>query len=100
MVVLVGGSHNVTVNVTRVFSTACATKTITLTTTLTHAFGFDIESDGSVGNTQLPGILTTTNLTKLDLLCQPNKVISLPLLSECSHVYHLSLHITLCTNLY
>ena len=64
MVVLLGESENTTVNLTR--DDKCTIKPLPLTTYLNHAFGFDIESDGSVGTLAIPGTVSTT---ADDLLC-------------------------------
>ena len=47
MVVLVGELDNTIVNLTR--DNDCTIKTLSLSTPLSDVFGFDIESDGSVG---------------------------------------------------
>ena len=58
MVVLVWESENTTVNLTR--DDKCIIKTSPLTTFLNDAFGFDIESDGSVGTLAIPGTISAT----------------------------------------
>ena len=60
MVVLIGESENITVNLTRFFNTACTTETFELPTTVTDiisVFGYDIENDGSIGTLAIPGKL-------------------------------------------
>ena len=88
MVVLIGESGNTTVNLTRDDSSLCAMEALPLTMMFSHIFGFDIESDGSVGTLPVPGILTMTNLTEFDPLCKPNDVIQKKpiFLSECKFV--------------
>ena len=58
MVVLVGESKNITVNLTRFFNTACSMETFELPTTdIIYVFGYDIENDGSIGTFAIPGKL-------------------------------------------
>lgn len=97
MVVLVGESDNTTVNLTRVGNplTACGIETLS---SLDDVLGFDIESDGTIGTTQIPGIITTVaSSTEFDTLCQPQKTNTLPLLSECKHVSNNNI-IIICHN--
>ena len=89
MVVLVGESHNTIVNLTRAGTllTVCGIESLITMTSLENVFGFDIESDGTIGTTQVPGIITTVgSSTEFDQLCQPQgvKPNTLPL-SECKH---------------
>ena len=98
MVILVGESHNITVNLTRVGTllTACVLESLPMTTPLIEVFGYDIEFDGSVGTLQVPGISLVTNSTDSYLLCKPNKEKPFLFLSECNPT---NCHDT-CTNLY
>ena len=70
MVVLLGESENTTVNLTR--DDKCTIIILPLTTFLNDAFGFDIESDGSVGTLAIPG--TIISATAGDPLCLPKKI--------------------------
>ena len=58
MVVLIGESENMTVNITR--DDECTTKILQLASTLSDVFGFDIESDGSVSTLAIPGTISVT----------------------------------------
>ena len=56
MVVLVGEVNNITVNVTR--NNPCTTLTVNVTKNCyDKVFGFDIESDGSVGTLAVPSVI-------------------------------------------
>ena len=84
MVVLVGELDNTIVNLTR--DDDCTIKTLSLSTPLSDVFGFDIESDGSVGTLPISGIITPVK-TSDDPLCQlSNSVQTLHVLGEyCSY---------------
>ena len=59
MIVLVSAFHNTTVNLIREGSCISSTSTVDVTTILSsnicEVFGFDIESDGSIGTIAVPG---------------------------------------------
>ena len=75
MVVLVGDIHNTTVNLTREGS--CGSETVNLTATnISVVFGFDIESDGSIGTLALPGNLRS------DVISCSNGTTEMPMLSK------------------
>ena len=98
MVVLVGGLDNttVTVNLTRDGSSACVIEALPSTMTFSHIIGFDIESDGSVGTLQVPGIITMTNSAEFASLCQPNEVTRqkpFSFLSEYNHIICHKMHV-------
>ena len=100
IVILVGESHNTTLNLTRIgtLPTACGSESFSMTASLKDVFGFDIESDGTIGTTQVPGIITSVaSSTEFDTLCQPKETNPLPLLSECKHVSNNNIIIT-CHN--
>ena len=97
MVILVGESDNTTVNLTRsgTLLTACKVEHLPITMSLVKVFGYDIESDGSVGTQQVPGSSSVTSLSDSYLQCQSDEAKSFPFLSEC---YHINCHNT-CINL-
>ena len=101
IVILVGELHNTTLNLTRIgdLLTACGSESLPMTASVKDVFGFDIESDGTIGTTQVPGIITSVaSSTEFDTLCQPKETNPLPLLSECKHVSNNYIIIITCHN--
>ena len=66
MVVLVGQSHNVTVNLTR--EGLCAIRTINITYHPQSITGYDVESNGTVGTLAIIGELSNDTL-----MCFPSE---------------------------
>lgn len=76
MVVLSGEFENITINLTR--NNPCTTISVTLNAAqqlycnLAEVFGYDIESDGSVGSLPLPGTISI-NVSQ-SLTCTPIEI--------------------------
>ena len=60
--VLVGEFNNITVNITIDTMGACVVLESVLNETLHKFFGFDIESDGSVSSTAVPGVVVENDI--------------------------------------
>ena len=74
ILVMQGITLHLTLNLTRIGTllTACGNESLQMTASLKDVLGFDIESDGTIGSTQVPGIITSVaSSTEFDTLCQP-----------------------------
>ena len=71
MVVLVGDLIHSTMNLTR--NSTWTMETLTKCANLHDVFGFDIESDGSIGILPVPGVVIQ-NTTQNKSTCLPNEV--------------------------
>ena len=74
MVVMVGESENTTVTVNLTRDNECTIKTLPLTTPLSDIFGFDVESDGSIGTIAIPGTISAQSDNPL---CHPKRAIQI-----------------------
>ena len=77
MVVLVGDLNNSTMNLTR--NSTWTMGALTKSANLHDVFGFDIESDGSIGTLPVPGVVIQNTTS----LCVPSEVTPYPSSREC-----------------